>query len=68
MKILALPMDIYFCEYGMIRLLMNLFLELVKKGRRGMKMKLKKKYYTLVYWVEFSFYYLDVIREVVVRI
>ena len=35
-------MDIYFCEYGMIRLLMNLFLELVKKGRRGMKMKLKK--------------------------
>ena len=41
-------MDIYFCEYGMIRLLMNLFLELVKKGRRGMKMKLKKILYACI--------------------
>ena len=35
-------MDIYFCEYGMIRLLMNSFLELVKKDRRGKKMKVRK--------------------------
>lgn len=35
-------MDIYFCEYGMIRLLMNSFLKLVKKDRRGGKMKLRK--------------------------
>ena len=41
-------MDIYFCEYGMIRLLKNSFLELVKKGRRGMKMKLKKILYACI--------------------
>ena len=33
---------IYFHEYGMIRLLINSFLERVKKDRRGKKMKLKK--------------------------
>ena len=42
MKILALPMDIYFCEYGMIRLLMNLFLELIKKDGRDKMMKVRK--------------------------
>ena len=36
-------MDIYFCEYGMIMLLMNSFLKLVKKDRRGGKMKVRKK-------------------------
>ena len=41
-------MDIYFCEYGMIRLLMNLFLELVKKDRRGKKMKFKKIIYACI--------------------
>ena len=41
-------MDIYFCEYGMIRLLMNSFLELVKKGKRGKKMKLKKILYACI--------------------
>ena len=35
-------MDIYFCEYGMIRLLMNLFLELIKKEGRDKMMKLRK--------------------------
>ena len=35
-------MDIYFCEYGMIRLLMNLFLELIKKDGRDKMMKLRK--------------------------
>ena len=38
-------MNIYFCEYGMIKLLKNSFLELVKKDRRGKKMKLKKILY-----------------------
>lgn len=41
-------MDIYFCEYGMIRLLMNSFLELVKKDRRGKKMKFKKILYACI--------------------
>jgi hypothetical protein len=35
-------MDIYFCEYGMIRLLMNLFLELIEKDRRDKMMKVRK--------------------------
>ena len=35
-------MDIYFCEYGMIRLLMNSFLKLVKKDRRDKMMKVRK--------------------------
>ena len=35
-------MDIYFCEYGMIRLLMNSFLELVKKDGRDKMMKVRK--------------------------
>ena len=39
---------ISFCEYGMIRLLKNSFLELVKKGRRGKKMKLKKILYACI--------------------
>ena len=39
---------ISFCEYGMIRLLNNSFLELVKKGRRGKKMKLKKILYACI--------------------
>ena len=42
MKILAWPMDIYFCEYGMIRLLMNSFLKLIKKDRRDKMMKVRK--------------------------
>ena len=42
MKILALPMDIYFCEYGMIMLLMNSFLKLIKKDRRDKMMKVRK--------------------------
>ena len=42
MKILALPMDIYFCEYGMISLLMNSFLKLIKKDRRDKMMKVRK--------------------------
>jgi hypothetical protein len=41
-------MDIYFCEYGMIRLLMNSFLELVRKDRRGKKMKFKKILYACI--------------------
>ena len=41
-------MDIYFCEYGMIRLLMNSFLKLVKKDRRGKKMKLKNILYACI--------------------
>ena len=41
-------MDIYFCEYGMIRLLKNSFLELVKKGKRGKKMKFKKIIYACI--------------------
>ena len=41
-------MDIYFCEYGMIRLLMNSFLELVKQDRRGKKMKFKKILYACI--------------------
>ena len=41
-------MDIYFCEYGMIRLLKNSFLELVKKDRRGKKMKLKNILYACI--------------------
>ena len=40
-------MDIYFCEYGMIRLLMNSFLKL-KKDRRDKMMKLKKILYTCI--------------------
>ena len=35
-------MDIYFCEYGMIRLLMNSFLKLIKKDRRDKMMKVRK--------------------------
>ena len=41
-------MDIYFSEYGMIRLLKNAFLELVKKGKRGKKMKFKKIIYACI--------------------
>ncbi len=41
-------MDIYFCEYGMIRLLINSFLERVKKDRRGKKMKLKNILYACI--------------------
>ena len=33
---------IYFCEYGMIRLLMNSFLKLIKKDRRDKMMKVRK--------------------------
>ena len=39
---------ISFCEYGMIRLLKNSFLELVKKDRRGKKMKFKKILYVCI--------------------
>ena len=35
-------MDIYFCEYGMIMLLMNSFLKLIKKDRRDKMMKVRK--------------------------
>lgn len=35
-------MDIYFCEYGMISLLMNSFLKLIKKDGRDKMMKLRK--------------------------
>ena len=41
-------MNIYFCEYGMIKLLKKSFLELVKKDRRGKKMKLKKILYACI--------------------